>query len=1498
MRAIRRLLQIVAVLGTLLVGTVAAALIVSQTPWFRDWLRRYIVRESKQYLNGELTIGRLGGNLFFGVQLADVAVDVSGERVIAIKGLEVDYSIATLISEGIVLDRIELVEPAIRLDRQPEGWNVGRLVKEQRKEAEREGPRRPVALQSIEISDGTLDIVQNGGENGVPDAYELPARIENLDVRAAFEYAPVHYSIDIQHASFRGRSPDLTLQQFAGRISVRDDNLYFESVSLETADSSLSAAGVVEQYLKTPVVKLTSTGRLSLPEIGRVVPAASGYPLHPAIDVKASGPTDALVLDLNVRSEAGNIQGVLTTDVRRPDLGIEGDVQVERLNLAPLLKDPAQRSDITGRAKVDLAVASGPARATFLDRMSGTFRFDGPRVMAAGYEASDVRATGAFRQGRLKLDARAGAYGGTGTASGFIALPSGGRPLGFHLRGSAENVNLQGLPASTRAPDLETNLSIAEYEVEKTGRTIRGSARLNRSEVEGATIAEGTVAEFNASTGNVAYAARGGIEDLDLRRLGGALKIAALDQPRFDSRITGTFDVQGAGTTMESLTLDASGTLSDATVMGARLQGLTFDARIAESTLDAKVKGGFEGLDPARVTNQPRLEGKVSGSVDAAFRLADLTEPITPEAVTASGHVNLHQSKVGGLEIDAADIQGEYADRVGEIATLQVKGPDLLLDASGRFSLDRTTQSTLAYHLEATDLAQLGRIAGQDGLDGSVILDGTLTGNAVALGTSGTLDGSNVKYQENTALDLNAKYDVTVPELSFADATVKTTTTATFVKAGGLQLNSVEATTTYVKKTLDFSALVKEQTREVDAKGQVVFHPDHQEIHLPVFAIRTQGQEWTSRPGSEAAVQYGGGRLTLQNVNLVSGDQSLNFEGTFALQGEPSSGALEVTAGNVDVSQLEQLLLQNRGLSGRLNATATITGTARQPTVDGHVEIANGGFRGYKYERLTADLDYRGNRIDLDARLQQSATEEITAKGTLPLSLFARSDSGHVAPDEEERVDVQIKSTDLGLGIVQGFTTLVTNVTGTMQADVRVTGSGQDPHLAGYIDIKNGAFGVPLGGVSYSGLHTRIDLTPDLVRIQKFQLTDEHGEPLTVSGELAVHAREVGAVNIDLQSDNFEIIDNSLGDVGLDTQLKITGELRRPRVQGQVRIEAGRIEVDQVLQVFHDPYSVRSLPAVVSAERSVEGAGSAEQATREALSRAGGTAAAAKGAGPGAEAGAEPAGTFVPVELDVRVLIPDNLVLRGNDLRPTGPTSTAIGNMNITVGGDLQVRKQSGGPVTLTGIVRTVRGTYEFQGRRFDLVRGGTLRFAGDPAINPMLNVEATRLIPDTGVEARIHVTGTMNAPELRLSSTPPLEESDVLALIVFNRPVNELGTGERASLAATAGGIATGFIAAPLGESIGRALDVDLFEITTTTDTGELGAGITVGQQIGDRAFFKLRQQFGEYNVSEFLLEYQLADFLRLRGSAAPETVGSANRIGQRRVERAGIDLIFVFSY
>ena len=163
-------------------------------------------------------------------------------------------------------------------------------------------------------------------------------------------------------------------------------------------------------------------------------------------------------------------------------------------------------------------------------------------------------------------------------------------------------------------------------------------------------------------------------------------------------------------------------------------------------------------------------------------------------------------------------------------------------------------------------------------------------------------------------------------------------------------------------------------------------------------------------------------------------------------------------------------------------------------------------------------------------------------------------------------------------------------------------------------------------------------------------------------------------------------------------------------------------------------------------------------------------------------------------------------------------TSGAIGlgNVNITLGGSLRVSKRQGGQVRFVGQVNTVRGTYDFQGRQFDLQRGGLVRFDGFVPINPSIDLTATRLI--SGVETRIHVGGTMRKPELTLTSNPPLEQADILSLIIFNAPANELGEGQQVSLAQRASALATGFVAGKLADSIGRALNLDVFEIQTAT--------------------------------------------------------------------------------
>ncbi|MBI4263405.1 MAG: translocation/assembly module TamB domain-containing protein [Acidobacteria bacterium] len=263
------------------------------------------------------------------------------------------------------------------------------------------------------------------------------------------------------------------------------------------------------------------------------------------------------------------------------------------------------------------------------------------------------------------------------------------------------------------------------------------------------------------------------------------------------------------------------------------------------------------------------------------------------------------------------------------------------------------------------------------------------------------------------------------------------------------------------------------------------------------------------------------------------------------------------------------------------------------------------------------------------------------------------------------------------------------------------------------------------------------------------------------------------------------------------------------------------------------------------------------------------------------------------VDLEIGVSVPSNLVLRGSDLRPAN-APIDIGDLNVTVGGLVQVRKAPRERVRVIGEVNTVRGSYTFQGRRFDILRDGRIRFAGTEEIDPTIDLRARRVI--SGVETFVRLQGTMRQPELAFSSSPPLDQADILSLVVFNLPINELGEGQQISLAERAGALAGGYLVSGLTRSVANALELDAFEIQAQGERG-LGPSLTLGEQVGERTYFRIRQGFGAEQTTELILEYQIADFLRVQGAVA-ETSGGTQRVTFRRIERAGLDLIFFFSY
>jgi translocation and assembly module TamB len=390
----------------------------------------------------------------------------------------------------------------------------------------------------------------------------------------------------------------------------------------------------------------------------------------------------------------------------------------------------------------------------------------------------------------------------------------------------------------------------------------------------------------------------------------------------------------------------------------------------------------------------------------------------------------------------------------------------------------------------------------------------------------------------------------------------------------------------------------------------------------------------------------------------------------------------------------------------------------------------------------------------------------------------------------------------------------------------------------------------------------QIDLESDRVHIAQLTVLDNHQSALSVTGELAIREGAFGGVELFVTANDFKIIDNKLGNIRVRSDLQIAGELREPRISGELAMDTGQLNLDEIVALIGD--SAYSTKQTEYARRAAGASGSAER----------------------------PAG-FRALTMDVHVTIPDDLVVKGQDLRTPG-SPIGLGAINVTLGGDVHATKDRGSPVRLVGVVNTVRGTYDFQGRRFDILRDGSVRFEGDRLtdVNPRLDIRTSRLIQ--GVEARVNVRGTFKQPEIVLSSTPPLEQADIMSLIVFNQPINQLGEGQQASIATRAQQLAAGAVVGPLSQSIAKALNIDTFEISAAPDSGGL-AQLTVGQQLGQNLYVKVQRSIGDQSQTNFVLEYDLASWLRLQTNLLQ---GSTTQQLFQRLQGSGLDLLFFFSY
>ena len=239
-----------------------------------------------------------------------------------------------------------------------------------------------------------------------------------------------------------------------------------------------------------------------------------------------------------------------------------------------------------------------------------------------------------------------------------------------------------------------------------------------------------------------------------------------------------------------------------------------------------------------------------------------------------------------------------------------------------------------------------------------------------------------------------------------------------------------------------------------------------------------------------------------------------------------------------------------------------------------------------------------------------------------------------------------------------------------------------------------------------------------------------------------------------------------------------------------------------------------------------------------------------------------------PLRYDVRVLAPSSL--RINDR-----TTRVVASAELTLGGTYD-------QPTLFGNAEIDRGEFFFEGNRYRVTRG-TLGFSDPTGINPFLDVEVETdiRVPAQTYRITLGISGTMDQLVLGLQSDPPLQEPEIISLLLGDtrdpqaaelRSLSAQEESRQELFQAGAARLLTTRISSGVGRVVEDSFGVDSFEIVpalsdpSAQQSAQLlpTARVLIGRRISDRAHVTFSRAVSGANQDLIVvLEYDQNDLL-----------------------------------
>jgi translocation and assembly module TamB len=408
------------------------------------------------------------------------------------------------------------------------------------------------------------------------------------------------------------------------------------------------------------------------------------------------------------------------------------------------------------------------------------------------------------------------------------------------------------------------------------------------------------------------------------------------------------------------------------------------------------------------------------------------------------------------------------------------------------------------------------------------------------------------------------------------------------------------------------------------------------------------------------------------------------------------------------------------------------------------------------------------------------------------------------------------------------FPGLIRESRGRLELESVVSGTWAAPKVNGTLKVGQAGAYLPAAGIQLSDVAMEARFEDQTVHLTSFRARSGPGH-VEGTGIIRLKNRAIHQIEANLSGDRFQVVRLPEMEMLVNPRLTFEGAPKALKVRGSITVPELLVRGSEKGAVTRPSKDV----VMVGESREKE------------------------------------SGRSIPVDMDVRIVFGDRAFVKAE-------------GVDARLEGDVLLTARSLDAMKATGEIRLKDGTYSTRGIRLAITRGRIV-FEGGRADQPRLDVLALRTVeerPDQAgqslgrfreVKAGVIVTGTPQAPLVRLYSEPAMSDADVLSYIVLGQRASGDGS-KSAMLGAAAEALLSGGGSESSLSQLKRQFGPDTVDMKSTKVGTTTQSVVTVGKYLQPNLYVSYGRSL--FNEDYFVtLRYTLSRRWEVESKAGAQT-------------------------